>query len=61
MDTNAVRIGTVVSIQTQGRLARYTLSTGYEWEDAAGLFTRGERVKVIPYIVELVHVEHFDD
>lgn len=60
-NTNAVRIGTVIGIQTQGAIATYRLDSGYEWEDAAGIFQKGERVRVVPYVVELVHVDRIDN
>jgi hypothetical protein len=59
-NTNAVRIGTVISVQSRGGFATYRLDTGYEWEDAAGVFSKGERVRVVPYMVELVHVDRID-
>lgn len=60
-NTNAVRIGRVINIRTHGDLATYTLNTGYEWEDAAGVFSKGECVRVTPYILQLVHIERHDN
>jgi hypothetical protein len=59
ISNNVVRIGTVTKIVQHGLLATYTLSCGYEWDDGAGMFAVGEKIKVLPLILDLVHVERF--